>query len=48
MIAAEKTGRTCYGIELDPLYADTIVRRWQAYTGFEAVHAVTGAAYRAS
>jgi len=29
MIAAERTGRRCYGLELDPLYVDTIVRRWQ-------------------
>jgi DNA modification methylase len=32
VIAAERTGRRCYGIELEPLYVDTIVRRWQAYT----------------
>ena len=30
------------GSELDPLYVDTIVRRWQAYTGGSAMHAVTG------
>jgi DNA modification methylase len=33
VIAAERTGRRCYGLEIDPLYTDTIVRRWQAYTG---------------
>jgi DNA modification methylase len=33
LIAAERTGRRCYGIEIDPLYVDTIIRRWQAYTG---------------
>jgi DNA modification methylase len=32
VIAAERTSRRCYGIELEPLYVDTIVRRWQAYT----------------
>ncbi len=37
LIAAEKTGRIGYGMELDPLYVDTIVRRWQDYTGIEAV-----------
>ncbi len=41
MIAAERTGRRCYGIELDPLYVDTIIRRWQAYTGEHAHHAVS-------
>jgi hypothetical protein len=29
VIAAERTGRRCCGLELDPLYVDTIVRRWQ-------------------
>ena len=42
LIAAERVGRSCYGMEIDPLYADTIVRRWQAFTGDHAVHAVTG------
>jgi len=37
VISAERTGRACYGIELDPRYVDTIVRRWQAYTGQSAV-----------
>jgi DNA modification methylase len=41
LIAAEKTGRVGYGIELDPLYADTIVRRWEKVTGKTAVHAET-------
>jgi DNA modification methylase len=42
VIAAERTGRRCYGLELDPTYVDTSVRRWQAYTGERARHAVTG------
>jgi DNA modification methylase len=33
LIASEKTGRICYGMELDPKYADTIVERWCRYTG---------------
>ncbi len=36
VIAAEKTGRCARVLELDPLYCDTIVRRWQAYTGKQA------------
>lgn len=36
LIAAEKTGRSARLIEYDPLYCDTIVRRWQAYTGKQA------------
>jgi len=39
VIAAERTGRRCYGIELDPLYVDAIIRRWQAFTGDQARHA---------
>jgi DNA modification methylase len=42
LIAAERTGRSCYGIELDPVYVDTIVKRWQRYTGDQAVHAMSG------
>ncbi|MGA2716847.1 MAG: DNA methyltransferase [Bryobacteraceae bacterium] len=37
LIAAEQTGRVCYGVELDPKYCDVIVRRWQQYTGKQAV-----------
>ena len=43
LMAAERTGRRCYGFELDPLYADVILRRWQIYTGGAARHAATGA-----
>jgi DNA modification methylase len=38
VIAAERTGRVAYGLELDPLYVDTAVRRWEAYTGGHAIH----------
>ena len=37
LIAAETTGRTCFGLELSPAYVDVIVSRWQAFTGREAV-----------
>ena len=33
LIAAENTGRICRGVELDPLYVDVIVRRYEASTG---------------
>ncbi len=42
LIAAEKTGRCARLIEYDPLYCDTIVRRWEAYTGKRAKLASTG------
>lgn len=37
VIAAEKTKRRAAAIELDPVYVDTIVRRWQAFTGNQAI-----------
>lgn len=42
LIAAERTGRICHGMELDPLYVDVAIRRWQAWTGLQAVDAETG------
>lgn len=42
IIAAEKTGRVGYGMELDTQYVDVSIRRWQDYTGKQAVHAETG------
>lgn len=42
VIAAERTGRRCFGVELDPLYVDIIIRRWQAFTGRQAVHVQSG------
>ena len=38
VIAAERTGRVCYGMELDPQYVDTAIRRWQSLTGLSATH----------
>jgi DNA modification methylase len=46
LIAAEMSGRVCYGIELEPLYVDTAIRRWQDFTGKPAVHLKTGKTYR--
>jgi len=46
LIAAEKSGRICYGIELDPLYIDTTIRRWQEITGKSVIHQKTGKTYR--
>jgi DNA modification methylase len=47
LIAAEATGRVCRGVELDPLYVDVIVRRYQAATGCLAVLAETGETFEA-
>jgi DNA modification methylase len=35
--ASEMTGRACLAIDIDPAYVDVAVRRWQAFTGREAV-----------
>lgn len=45
VIAAERVGRRCVGMELDPLYSDAIVRRWQVFTGDQARLASTGATF---
>lgn len=45
LIAAETSGRVCYGCELSPVYVDTIVARWEKLTGQRAVHAITGALF---
>lgn len=42
LIAADRAGRRCYGLELDPLYVDTIIRRWQTASGGKAKHAGSG------
>jgi len=42
LIAAEMSARTCYGLELNPVYVDVIVRRWQLFTGRAAIHQASG------
>lgn len=41
-IAAERESRRCVGVDIDPVYCDLAVERWQAYTGQEATLAETG------
>lgn len=36
LIAAERTGRVCRGLELDPHYASMVIARWEAFTGKKA------------
>ena len=45
LIACEKTGRIARLMELDPRYVDVIVRRWQDYTGQQAVLEATGQSF---
>ncbi|AOS78313.1 MULTISPECIES: site-specific DNA-methyltransferase [Hydrogenophaga] len=42
LIAAEKSGRVARLIELDPKYADVIVRRWQDWSGKQAIRVADG------
>lgn len=42
ILAAERTGRTCYAIEIDPVYIDTTIKRWEKKTGKMAIHCETG------
>jgi len=36
LIACEQTGRRCYVMEIDALYCDVIVQRWEEFTGQKA------------
>ncbi len=47
LIAAERAGRLCYGLELDAVHVDTTIRRWQRHTGNEAIHAASGKTFDA-
>jgi DNA modification methylase len=42
LIAAEKTGRRAAVVELDPIFVDVAIRRWEKLTGKQAVHDETG------
>lgn len=42
LLAAERSGRTAFGIELDPAYVEVAIRRWERLAGKQAVHAATG------
>ena len=47
LIAAEMTGRRARGIEIDPVYADVAIRRFEAFTGKPTILAETGETYEA-
>jgi DNA modification methylase len=45
LLAAERVGRVCCGMEIEPKYVDIAIRRWQNLTGERAVHVATGVAF---
>jgi DNA modification methylase len=45
LIACERSGRQARLIEMEPAYCDVIIRRWQEYSGKQAVHASSGDAF---
>jgi len=42
IIAAETIGRICHAIEIDPIYVDVAITRWQDFTGRQATLADEG------
>jgi hypothetical protein len=45
LIACEKTGRAARLIEIDPLYCDVAIRRWQNFGGGTAIHQASGRSF---
>jgi DNA modification methylase len=45
LIACQKQNKKCFMMEFEPLYADTIIQRWQQFTGKEAIHEESGKTY---
>jgi len=45
LIACQKQNKKCFMMEFEPLYADTIIQRWQQFTGKEAIHEQSGKTY---
>jgi len=48
LIACEKNSRKCFMMELDPKYCDVIIKRWQEFTGKDAILESTGNTYNQS
>ena len=48
LMAADETGRLCRGVELDPLYVDVAIRRWQIATGRDAILVGTGQTFNSA
>ncbi len=47
LIAAQSCGRVCFGVEIDPVFVDLAIRRWQSFTGEKATRARDGVCFEA-
>ena len=45
LIACERVGRRCAGIEIDPLYVDLAIQRWRRLTGEDAIREADGKSF---
>jgi len=46
IIACEKFGADCRGMEIDPAYVDVAVKRWQVFTGNDAINEATAEMFK--
>ena len=42
IMAAERVGRRCHGLEIEPRFVDVAIRRWQMFTRKDAIHVTSG------
>ena len=45
ILAAERVGRLAYTLEIEPKFVDVAVKRWQAFSRKDAIHAETGVSF---
>jgi DNA modification methylase len=45
LLAAERVGRRAYTIEIEPRFVDVAIKRWQAFTRKDAIHADSGLSF---
>jgi DNA modification methylase len=46
-IAAQPRARVCLAVEIDPLFVDLAIRRWQAFAGAKAIREIDGVHFAA-